>query len=389
MGLTAAELITRAEALAPKLAERSASAEAARRCPEATVADLDSAGLLSVCRPARFGGYEMDWDVLCEVGRALARGCASQSWVGCIYNDHSQMLGMFEPKAQEDVWTANREILTSASLDPAGKGAAADGGLVWSGHHRFCSGIDHASWMILGGFLTAIDGTQRRCFALMPKSEGKVLDDWQVAGLSGTGSKSFIVDKVFVPAHRVLDFDASDKGASPGCLVPGAAAVFRMPRHDIAPSGFAAIATGAAEGFLGDYIAYTSARVSRGLAMAEFTGTQIAIGEASVQVEAAWRNCAALVSGVMGDLTAGRPVTREARLKVKLATAHGCQTALATAQKLFNQAGGRALFTDNPMQRRLRDLYAVAAHRSTHWELAAAAVGAQMLGAELPKGAAR
>jgi alkylation response protein AidB-like acyl-CoA dehydrogenase len=386
---TRKDILARAEAMVPVLQARSGDAEAARKAPDATIADLEAAGLLKICQPARFGGYEMGWDVLCEVARILARGCASQSWVGGIYNDHAQMLGMFEIGAQDDVWKSAPGARVSAALEPVGKGRAVAGGAVWSGHHRYASGIDHAHWLIFGGQLAEMNGSTRRCLYLVPKSDGTLIDDWHVVGLSGTGSKSFKVDEVFVPSHRILDFAASDAGHGPGSLAPGAAAIYRMPRHDIAPVGFAAIATGIAEAFLADYIAFTSGRVSRGLAMAEFTGSQIGIGQAAIEVEAAWRLCIGLVREMMETLKAGDDVSKEQRLKIKAATAYGCQTALHTVQRLFNAAGGGALFSGNVMQRRFRDIHAVAAHRSTHWELNLAGYGAQVLGMAPPAGSGR
>ena len=298
------------------------------------------------------------------------------------------MLGMFERQAQDDVWAAEPRTRISASLDPAGKARPTQGGVVLNGHHRYASGIDHAQWLIVGGFV-ADGGTQRRSLFLLPKRDGTVIDDWHVAGLAGTGSNSFVVDEVFIPAHHVVDFQKTGDGRGPGSVLPDAAPVYRMPRHDVAPSGFGAIAIGIAEAFVAEYIAYTQARVSRGLAMAEFTGTQIEIGKAVAEIEGAWVYLIDMVRDVMQQLADGREIGTAQRLKVKLATSHACQSALAVVQRLFNSAGGRALFTDMPMQRRLRDLYAVSAHRSTHWDLNAAAVGAHLLGAEMPKGAAR
>ena len=386
---TREDILRRAEALVPALSARSAEAEAMRQAPEETIADLEGAGLLKLCQPARYGGYEMGWDVLCDVARILARGCASQSWVGSIYNDHAQMLGMFDGQAQDDVWANAPGARVSAALEPVGKGRAIDGGAIWSGHHRYASGIDHAHWLIFGGQLAEADGRMRRCLYLLPKSDGTLIDDWNVVGLSGTGSKSFKVDEAFVPSHRILDFAASDAGKGPGSLLPGSAAVYRMPRHDIAPVGFAAIATGIAEAFLADYMTFTAGRVSRGLAMGEFTGSQIGIGRAAIEVEAAWRLCIGLVREMMDTLEAGEEVSKEQRLKIKAATAHGCQTALHTVQRLFNAAGGGALFANNVMQRRLRDIHAVTAHRSTHWELNLAGYGAQLLGMSAPVGTGR
>ena len=39
---------------------------------------------------------------------------------------------------------------------------------------------------------------------LVPRHEYEIVDDWQVLGMSGTGSKSVKAKDVFVPAHRAL-----------------------------------------------------------------------------------------------------------------------------------------------------------------------------------------
>ena len=54
------ELIARAEALTPVLANRARGAEEARRVPDETIADLRAGGLLRVGKPSRFGGHGLD-----------------------------------------------------------------------------------------------------------------------------------------------------------------------------------------------------------------------------------------------------------------------------------------------------------------------------------------
>ncbi len=41
-------------------------------------------------------------------------------------------------------------------------------------------------------------------YVMIPHREVKVIDDWFVFGLRGTGSKSVAVDDVFVPSRRIL-----------------------------------------------------------------------------------------------------------------------------------------------------------------------------------------
>jgi alkylation response protein AidB-like acyl-CoA dehydrogenase len=69
-------MIARARALAPALAERAADCEKARSVPRATVDDFRAAGLHRMMQPARYGGFELGWDVLCETAIEFGRGCA-------------------------------------------------------------------------------------------------------------------------------------------------------------------------------------------------------------------------------------------------------------------------------------------------------------------------
>ena len=373
------ELLARAEALVPVLRKRAAKAEELRRCPDETVADFAAAGLLRICQPARFGGFEQPWDVLCEVSRVLARGCGSQAWVENIFCDHTQMLGMFPLEAQADVWGKDQGARLSASVEPAGKARRAPGGFVLSGRHRYASGIDHAHWLLCGAMLHE-DGTPpRRSFYLVPKSDVTVIDDWNVIGLAGTGSKSFAVNEAFVPEHRMLDGEQHDEGTGPGTAI-NTAAVFRMPRHDIAGTGFAAIALGVAEGLFNEYVTYTKTRQSRGAAMAEQMGTQINTGGAAVELMAAARIILGAAREAMEVLERGGRLTTEQRTRTRLSSSYGAQLALGAAQRLFNAAGGRALFLENDLQRYMRDLYGVAAHRGLAWDSSAANYGALLLG---------
>ena len=376
--LIARGLIARAESLAPALKARSETAEVERRLPDETVADLSDAGLLAICVPARFGGYEQPWDVLCQVSRALARGCGSQAWCANIYNDHCQLLGMFPPEAQDDVWGPGKPVRISASIAPEGKARRVSGGARLSGRMRYSSGVDHAHWMIAGGTILDEGTPPRRAYFLVPKRDVTIVDDWHVVGLAGTGSKSFLVEDAFVPQHRILDGVHYDEGTGPGTLV-NAAAVYRIPRFDVAGTSFAAIALGVADAFLDDYVAYTRER--RGLSgpVAELQGTQIGVGVSAAELLAAGRLIFGVARDAMAVLERGGRLTSEERARTRLGAAFGAQLCLSAVQRLFNAAGARALFVDSAMQRLMRDLYAVSAHRALAWDASAAAYGAAML----------
>ncbi|HWE76806.1 MAG TPA: hypothetical protein VG328_26815 [Stellaceae bacterium] len=365
-----AELYRRAEALIPVLAGRAARCEELRHCPPETIGDLEQAGLLQICRPARYGGYEYAWDVLSEVNRILARGCGSQAWVANVLNDHTQLVGAFALEAQEEIWGKNPRTRTAASVAPSGRAKRVPGGARLSGKFGFASGIDYADWLICGAFLeedgpTKSEGPPAWWDFLVPKASVTVIDDWHVAGLAGTGSKSFVVDDVLIPPHRFQDHIHSDDGTGPGTAI-NRASVFRTPRASVAALGFTALALGIAEAFLATYLAHTRARNSRGLAVAEFGSTQMGLAKATGQIAGAASHMTAALRHWVERMEAGGQLDAHEKLKARFEAAFIARQCLEAVEALFAAAGGHAIFTDNPLQRQLRDLIAVCTHRGLY-----------------------
>ena len=54
---------------------------------------------------------------------------------------------------------------------------------------------------------------------MVRRADTKLIDDWDVVGLEGTGSKSFEVADAFVPDYAVLDGGLARLGRSPGSKV--------------------------------------------------------------------------------------------------------------------------------------------------------------------------
>lgn len=372
------ELYRRAEALVPLLAERAARCEAARQCLPETIEDLAHNGLLQICRPARYGGYEYGWDVLSAVNRILAHGCGSQAWVANVFNDHTQRVGAFALAAQEEVWGSDPETRIAASVAPSGTARREGNGIVLSGRFGFASGIDFAQWLICGAMLKDGDRPPQYIDCLVPRRDVTIIDDWHVAGLSGTGSKSFVIDALFVPAHRFEDHAHSDDGTGPGTAC-NRAAVFRTPRASVAALGFAALAIGIAEAFLATYLAHTARRSGRGVTIADFGSTQFGLAKASAQVDAAGAFLDTVLRHWVGRLESGGALTAHEKLKARFQAAFIARSALEAVQALFAAAGGHAIFNANPLQRQFRDLTAVATHRGLYLDESAPAYGKSAL----------
>lgn len=99
-------LLARAEALIPVLRERAAHAEALRRIPDETIADLVESGLMRATLPARFGGAEVDYGTMMEIVALIARGCGSTGWVYCNLASCTFKLALWPRQAQDEIWDA-------------------------------------------------------------------------------------------------------------------------------------------------------------------------------------------------------------------------------------------------------------------------------------------
>src|SRR5215207_839217 len=117
---TRAELLQRAAALVPVLAERGQRTEELRRIPDETVNDLRAAGLLRLANPERFGGYGLDYDAALEVGVELGRGCGSTAWCYTVWSSHNWVMGMYPEQAQEEYFASSPDVLSSSAFAPMG-----------------------------------------------------------------------------------------------------------------------------------------------------------------------------------------------------------------------------------------------------------------------------
>jgi alkylation response protein AidB-like acyl-CoA dehydrogenase len=376
---TQGEMVARARALAPTLAERAEACEKARCVPEATVDDFLHAGFHRMVQPVRYGGYEMGWGVLAATAAEFGAGCASQGWVLTVFGDHAQMVSIFPAEAQDEVWHDDPATLTATSFAPMGKAAPSRGGAVVSGRWGFSSGIDHARWLIAGAML---DG--RFVYVLVPKAEVEVVDDWHVAGLAGTGSKSFAMQDVFVPPHRIIfESDAND-GAAPGTKI-NTAPLFRYPRKG-AGVALAAVPVGAASGMLADFSALCRDRTRRGRRAAAGAMDALRVAEGESDMAAAKALLAETARDVEARLARGATLGVEERTIARRNPAYAVMLACRTVDRLMASAGGNAIYRTSRLQRAFRDVHAAAAHIGFSWEMSAGPYGQWALGYDVEKG---
>src|SRR6202043_3008082 len=215
------ELKSRVDAVRPQIEARAHATEKACRVPEENISALRAIGYFDIVKPALFGGYEHDFDVLVELNIELAKSCASTAWVAGLLAAHQWLIAGFPEQAQRDVWDESPDAVACGSYAPAAKATPADGGYRLSGRWSFASGCDNAQWSLCAALLPAATegGPLTPAFLLVPASDYGIDDTWNVVGLAGTGSKTLVLTDVFVPEHRVLNFTETTSGQTPGAAL--------------------------------------------------------------------------------------------------------------------------------------------------------------------------
>ncbi|MBK17261.1 MAG: monooxygenase [Rhodospirillaceae bacterium] len=377
------ELAERARDLVPVLRERAPQAEKDRRLPDITHQEFLEAGFFRMFQPRRYGGYELSWDCILDVAAELGRGCGSSCWVFTNLTGQSWINGMKCEQAQDDVWADNPDAVIASSFP--GKGASVkvvDGGWVADGIWGFSSGIDFADWSNVQLFVPQENGPPQHQFALVPKTDfSEMVDDWNPSGLAGTGSRSFVLENVFIPEHRAIPAAQVQGGPTPGSAV-NPNPLYKIPLFAMGTKQFASTAYGVAIGALDSMWAELATRKSvGGIKLSEQGTVQARVAEASAELEAA----RALMQEDFreSNLVAETddPPTQEQRARWRRNNAFAGKLCVQAVERLFPLAGGRGLGFDSPYQRAVRDVHAATSQNSMAWDVAAIMYAQQQFGA--------
>jgi alkylation response protein AidB-like acyl-CoA dehydrogenase len=151
---TTKEIVDRARAVASNFAAHTAAAEEARRISRESVQEMLAAGVARILVPPRFGGYGLDFDAWFDVVLEISKVDASHGWCASLIIHHAHVIGQFPEEAQQAVWAEGPDVAIAASFAPATQAIRVEGGYRVSGQNStFASGVDHSSWIIVGGFV--------------------------------------------------------------------------------------------------------------------------------------------------------------------------------------------------------------------------------------------
>ena len=363
------------------LKEKAASVEANRMVSKETIQAFVDAGFFKILQQKRWGGWEMDPSVFWRVLMELGRGCPSSTWNMMILGVHQWEFGHMDPRAAEDVWGEDNSVIIASSYGPTGNCEKVEGGYRLSGQWKCSSGTDHGQWAFVGGVVRDASGAAiDRIALLVPRTDYKIIDDWYVFGLAGTGSKSLEMQDVFVPEYRTHSLSLYQLNDRPSSYL--------HPFGTIFCGSVSAAIVGFAQGAIDTYVEQMSNRTLSANAAIKAANVNPAVRDRLGHAVGMVRSCRARLMNLMNEsaeyVYRRELVPEDMRVGHVLDISRVGNECTEAVTKLFPALGARGLYSSNPMQRFLRDILAGSNHMTQNIDDSAALTGARLLGTELP-----
>ncbi|MFC4014165.1 acyl-CoA dehydrogenase family protein [Nonomuraea purpurea] len=355
------ETLSRAVELAPVIGKRAAEIEQAGRVPSDLVGQLAEAGCLRMLVPARHGGEELPLTQALRVIEELARADGSTGWLAGQVGLAHLIFACFPEQAQQEIYAGGPDVMGAGAVAPKGRATADGHGWRVNGRWPFVTGAPQAAWIYLNclvveGRTPQVDarGVPRTRMTLIPAAELEVIDTWDVLGLRGTASHDVQAGAVACPAWRGFSLDSEAPQAQ--------RAVFSIAQAGLL---IAAVDVGIAQGALDEVIELAVTGRRRAFArrsMASSPGFQDRLGEAHMAVRAARALLHREADTAWSSAAAGRVAAPVERACLRATAAQVTELAAQAVRAAHGLAGGSAVYSSSPLQRRLRDIHTATQH---------------------------
>ncbi|MFD9437808.1 flavin-dependent monooxygenase [Streptomyces sp. NPDC060006] len=366
-----ASIVERIRELRPLIRQNALRAERERRVPDEVVAALNGTGVHRMNVPRRYGGHQTPLRTQVDAFAEIAAECASTAWVTLSQAGVSYIAALFPDEAQDDFFTgpSGPDARIGGTLVPGATAVPYDGGYRVDGASAFATGCHHADWHLLTAAVAPVDGRSGEgppevLWVAVPMSELEILDDWDTAGLTGTGSNTVVARDIPVPSHRVLPVGPMLAGQFPS-KANADDPFYRMPVLLLFCAWAASAALGLGRAAMTEFgerihrrgITYTFHERQN-----EATVTHLQAAEAQMRISAAELVAARLVAEIETKAHDGGSYTPRERARIRAESGYLTRLCKEAVDLLASAAGASSLQRDVPMQRIVRDIHALSLH---------------------------
>lgn len=342
-----------------------------RRMDDDLKETLIDEGMFRFTLPSELGGEDATTLETMEVLEAISAIDASIGWNVMLGSEINAMAaGGMDKALAKEVYLDNPRVVMCGGGGPGTAPSYAieqpDGSYKVSGESTFISGCHNSTWCFMGSVI--LDGDAPRLdksgapvvkMWFMHRSQWEIVDNWNVAGLRGSGSHNVKADgAVIEPKWHGVDL----------MLTPALYdnPVFRIPVPLRLSYNKVAIGLGIAKGALETFVDIANNKVPMMSAskLADRPIAQYRLAEMTGKYRAA----RALVFEAMGvvedELLAGAEMpSPKTTLDARLACTYAAQACMEVTDVVHAACGTSASQMNNPLERKLRDAHGAASHR--------------------------
>jgi len=354
----------RARALQPLLDANGPEIDRRRELTPEVVDALVSQDLLRLLLPRSLGGQEIHLVEFCKTTEAVAWADASTGWFVNQSNvSSSTSAAAMDHDVAASIFRGPGDGLAWGSPHNKSRAVRVEGGYRLTGTWSFASGSRHTTWIGAHSAVQNPDGSphirygrrDERSFLFL-KEKAKIIDDWHVLGLRGTGSDTYSVTDLFIPDEHAPNRGAPEEWRETGPLYP-------IQSTLLYAVGFCGVTLGVGRRMLETYTQLARSRHSRASvnSMMDNSAVQREIGILEARLSAARAFVHEAANQVYNASVAGT-LNVDDRVRLRLATTHGMNEATEVSIACYRGAGTAAIMDSAPFERRFRDAMSASQH---------------------------
>ncbi len=357
-----AELVKRVADIAPVLRANAQWGDQHQRLADEVVDAMTEAGVLRMLVPAHYGGYECDMQTILDVDIQLARAdgaagfCATAWWAQCWAVSH------FPDSVQDQIF-ANPDVRICGTLVPSGMGEITKDGVVVSGEWGFNSGAWHSQWKVLSTLALNPAGEIEPIACVVPMSDLEIVNDWDVAGLRGTGSITLVARDIFIPRERfqwMSEVARQEYGSKRNADSP----CYRGPIIGVLSCVNTGEKIGVAQAARDAFFERIEGRVVQhtSYTQAEWPITHVQVAEADLKIDEAEYHARRLATMVDHKNLSNEPYSLRERAYCRVAVGRVTQLSSEAISIYAQASGASSIYSSMPIQRIQRDIQAMNVH---------------------------
>lgn len=334
---------------------RHAEFNAQRHVPRDIIERLKQQGVYRAATPVCFGGSGMTPAEFLALIERISTADGSVGWVASFGSAAVYLAAL--PKATQAVMYAESpDLVFAGGLFPIQPATAVEGGWQVSGTWKFASGCKGADLLGVGigvGGPGQPGGKPRT--AVLPASQVEIIENWDVMGLSGTGSHDLKVRQQFVSDEWTFI-----RGGAPTIDE----ALYRYPTIAYAAQVLGVVNLGIARAALDHFGEMAGGRVAITGApkLADRSYVRIEVAKAEARLASARHFLYQSTEAVWRTILSGDPVADEQVAMLRLTATEAARAGYDVVGTMFGLAGTTAIYNSHPLQRYLRDAAVVKQH---------------------------